>query len=229
MMFEKKKQESDNPYLNARRVWNDHEGDILASRTMWQIVGVVSLLIALSAVGGVVYIGQQSKYIPYVVQVDKLGQALAVSRADQAAPVDARVMHATIAAWVADARLVTPDITVQRSAIFRVYALLNTQDPATTKMHEWLNGGEDSNPFKRAAQETVHIEVTSVLPQSSETWQVDWVEESRDRQGILKGKSRMRALITVYVAPPTSQTDEAQIRRNPLGIYIRDFSWTKQV
>lgn len=224
----KKQQETDNPYLNAKRVWNAHEGDILASRTMWQIVGVLSLLIALCAVGGVIHIGQQSKFVPYVVEVDKLGQSLAVARADQAAPVDSRVLHASVAAWITDARLVTPDVAVQRAAIFRVYALLNTADASAAKMNEWL-GGADNNPFKRATKETVHVEITSVLPQSPETWQVDWFEETRDRQGGLKGKIRMRALLNIYVAPPDTKTDEPQVRRNPLGIFVRDFSWAKQV
>ena len=84
--------------------------------------------------------------------------------------------------------------------------------------------------FKRAAKETVSIEIASVLPQTPETWQVDWVETSRDRQGILKGQPfRMRALVTVYVAEPTASTSEEQVRNNPIGLYVRDFSWAKQL
>ena len=170
-LFGNAKEPQDNPYLNARRVWNAHEGEILSSRRTWQIIGILSLLIALSAVGGIVYIGQQSKFVPYVVAVDKLGNATAISRADRAAPVDSRVMQATLAAFISDARLVTPDIAVQRASIFRLYAHLAPKDPATLKMTEFLNGSEDANPFKRAEAETVHIEITSALPQSSETWQ----------------------------------------------------------
>lgn len=229
MLFNKEKNpETDNPWLNARREWNAHEGSLLASRRMWQFAGILSLLIALSAVGGIISIGRQSKFIPYVIEVDKLGQTVAVSRADQAAPVDSRVLHATLAAFISDARLVTPDAMVQRNAVFRVYALLSANDPSTPKMNEWLNGSAESSPFKRAAKETVNVEITSVLPQSSETWQIDWLESVRDRQGIHKATYRMRALLTVYVVPPTSQTTEEQIRRNPLGIYVRDFSWSKQ-
>ena len=229
-LFLKKHPASDsNPWLNARREWNTHEGGILASRQTWQIIGILSLLIALSAVGGVIYIGQQSKFIPYVVQVDKLGQSVAVSRADLAAPVDSRVMHATVAAFIADARLVTPDVTVQRNAVFRLYAHLSSNDPATHKMNEWLNSSEEFNPFKRAAKETVTTEILSALPQSRETWQVDWMETVRDRQGVLKTKYRMRALLTVYATPPGANTDEEQIRRNPLGIFVQDFSWSKQL
>lgn len=141
----------DNPYLDARRTWNAHEGEILSSRQMWQIIGILSLLIALSAVGGMIYIGQQSKFVPYVIEVDKLGQTMAVSRVDRAAPVDNRVVQATLTSFIADARMVTPDVAVQRAAIYRVYALLAPGDPATAKMNEFMNGSADANPFQRAA------------------------------------------------------------------------------
>lgn len=219
---------SSNPYLNARRVWNAHEGDILSSRQTWQIIGILSLLIALSSVGGIVYIGQQSRFIPYVVQVDRLGQAAASGFADRASPVDTRVMQATLAAFIADARLVTPDVALQRSAVFRVYAFLDRNAPGTTKMNEWLNTNGET-PFTRAAREVVHTEIISVLQQSPESWQIDWTEQIRDRDGTLKSTSRMRALLSVSIVPPSPATDEEQIRRNPLGIYVTDFSWSKQL
>jgi type IV secretion system protein VirB5 len=39
----------------------------------------------------------------------------------------------------------------------------------------------------------------------------------------------MRALVTVYTVASTSSTTEEQIRNNPLGIYVRDFSWSRQL
>jgi type IV secretory pathway TrbF-like protein len=222
--------ENENPYLAARRTWNDQSAANIASRQMWQLTGTLSLLIALGAVGGVVYIGSQSKFIPYVVQVDKLGQAAAVAPAQRAAPADTRVVLAAVAAWVADIRTVTPDIALQRKAVFRVYSMLAPNDAATAKSNQWLNGTEDSSPFKRAAKETVSVEMSSVLPQTADTWQVDWIETVRDRQGLVKGQpQRWRALVTVYSMPPTTDTTEEQMRNNPLGIYVREFSWSKQL
>jgi type IV secretion system protein VirB5 len=215
------------PYLNARRSWNDHAGGLLASKRLWQAVALLCLTICVGAVGGIIHIGEQSKFIPYVVQVDSLGQAVTVSQADRAAPVDERVIHACIAAFVADARLVTPDVALQRAAIFRLYAFLSGKDPATQKMNEWLNGNPEANPLKRAAKETVSTEIISVIPQTPETWQVDWREYVHDRQGAPKEEYVMRALLTYYVVRPDSNTTMEQIRRNPLGIYIRDFSWSK--
>jgi type IV secretion system protein VirB5 len=224
------KSTTENPYLTARRSWNEHVGAVVSSRQTWQVIGILSLLIALASVGGIVYIGSQSKFVPYVVEVDKLGQAVAIAPAQAAAPADKRVVEASVASFIADARLVTPDVALQRKAIFRVYSMLAANDPAAMKMTEWFSAAEESKPFARAKQETVSIEITSALPQTPDTWQVDWIETTRDRQGLLKGQPfRMRALVTVYIAPPTNKTTEEQIRNNPLGIFVRDFSWSKQL
>ena len=220
--------ENDNPYLSARRTWNDHMRGVASSRNMWQMLAILALMIALAAVGGMIHIGSQSKFVPYVVQVDKLGAAVAVSRADIATAADSRVIHAAVASFITDLRMVTPDVALQRSAVFRAYALLSPNDAATAKATEWLNGTEASNPFKRAATETVNIEITSVIPQSPETWQVDWIEKVFDRKGQAALEPfKMRALLTVYTVEPTTSTTEEQIRNNPLGIYVRDFSWSK--
>ena len=45
-----------NPYLNARRQWNEHVGGIAASRRLWQTMAILSMLIVLAAVG-VILIG----------------------------------------------------------------------------------------------------------------------------------------------------------------------------
>ncbi len=221
-------EEVENPYLSAKRAWNDQSAANIASRQMFQVIGVLALLIALASVGGMIHIGSQSKFIPFVVAVDKLGQAMAVTPAERASPVDQRIVHASVASWITDMRLVTPDIALQRKAIFRLYSMLAQNDPATAKTNQWLNGSKQSSPFKRAADETVSTELTSVIPQTPDTWQVDWVEIVRDRQGSMKGtEQRWRALVTVYVMPTTPSTTEEDIRNNPLGVHVRDFSWSR--
>ncbi|MGL4734164.1 MAG: conjugal transfer protein TrbF [Enterovibrio sp.] len=220
--------EHENPYLSARRTWDDHVGSVVSSRQSWQVVGILSLMIALASVGGVVYIGSQSKFIPYVVEVDKLGAAQTVGLIPASQAGDPRILGATVAKFIENARLVSPDVALQRKAVFSVYAHLASDAPATVKMNEWLNGHSEASPFKRAAKEMVSIEITSVLPQTATTWQVDWAETTRDRQGVLVGQPvLMRALLTVYTANFSTQTTEEQIRNNPLGIYVRDYSWSR--
>lgn len=220
---------SENPYTNARIFWNDYTRGILNDTRMWQCIALFSFMIALAAVGGTMHLASQSKFVPYVVEVDKLGQAVAVAPAQTAAPADARVIHASLASFISNARLVTPDIALQRKAIFSLYAMMRTNDPAAPKMNAWLNGNEASSPFQRAGKETVETEIISVIPQSADTWQIEWTEKVFDRQGMPIGQPyRMKALATIAIVSPTSDTPEEKIRQNPLGIFVQDFSWSKQ-
>src|SRR5689334_17908495 len=57
----------ENPYLAARRTWNEHVGGIVSSLQTWQTIGILALLVALAAVGGMIRIGSQSKFVPYIV------------------------------------------------------------------------------------------------------------------------------------------------------------------
>ncbi len=218
----------ENPYITARRTWNDHVGSVISAKQTWQFLGIFCLLLMLISLGGVIHIGSQSKFVPYVVQVDKQGQTIAMGPVSATTTADPRVIHASVASFITDARLVTPDAFLQRKAIFRVYALLSPQDPAAVKMNEFMNGNAESTPFKRAETEMVSIEIKTVLQQTKDTWQVEWLETLRDRQGEIKTPPfTMRALVTVYVAQPTSSTTDQQLRDNPLGIFVRDFSWSK--
>lgn len=56
--------ETENPYLAARRTWNDHVGSQVASRRMWQIAALMAFMVVLAAIGGIIQIGSQSKFIP---------------------------------------------------------------------------------------------------------------------------------------------------------------------
>ena len=220
----------ENPYLDARKKHNEYESSRNASLRLWKLFGLLGLLTGLAGVGGMIHIGSQSKFVPYVIEVDKLGQTLPVSVADKAAPADPRIVSSLLARAITLARMVTPDVVVQRNAIFELYASLDSSDPAALKMQEYLGSDSDTSPFKRAAKETVDVQITTVIPQSDETWQVDWMETVRARgDGSIISRFRMRALVRIYVVPPTNRTSEEQIRKNPLGIFIRDFNWSKQL
>ncbi|MBX3325933.1 MAG: VirB8/TrbF family protein [Nitrospira sp.] len=222
--------ESPNPYLSARRTWNDLMQAQVASRRSWELIAILCLLIALASVGGIVYVGSQSKFIPFLYHVDPHGHATAIGPVEMASQADPRVLAATIGEFIANARLVTVDAALQRKAVYQVYAMLSEQDPATSKMNQWMNGTENSNPFTRAEKETVTVDISTVLPQTADTWEVTWLESVWDRKGEVKTQPvPMRALVTIYRAEPSATVTEDELRRNPLSVYVRDFSWSKQL
>ena len=73
---------------------------------------------------------------------------------------------------------------------------------------------------------TVSIEVNNVVALSNQSYQVDWSEIERDRAGKELRTRRFRGIATVTLSPPQ---DEAVIRLNPIGLYLKDFDWTAQL
>src|ERR1700730_18268033 len=96
----------DDPYLSARREWNERYGSYIARARNWRLAALGSISVSAILAGGVLWLGSQSKLVPFVVEVDKLGQAVAVQRADRATPADQRIVKAQLAAWIVDVRSV---------------------------------------------------------------------------------------------------------------------------
>lgn len=213
----------DNPYLAARQEWNERYGSYVRAASAWRLVGITSLLMAVIGVSYALYQSTQVKLVPYIVEVDKLGAATSAGFPQQIEYADPRVVRATLGSFVANFRSVTPDAVVQKQYVDRTYALLRTSDPATEKVNAWFRS---NSPFDRARTMTVAIEVTNIVPLSNQSFQVDWTEYERDRQGKETGVRRYRGIATVTLTPPQ---DEAVIRLNPIGLYLQDFDWTAQL
>ena len=93
-------------YLAARAEWNERYGSYISQARWWRVAALLAMCVAGGAVGGVVYIGAQTHIVPFVVEVNQLGDALAAVRADVAATPDARLIRAQLGRWVSDVRTV---------------------------------------------------------------------------------------------------------------------------
>lgn len=74
-----------------------------------------------------------------------------------------------------------------------------------------------------AESETVNVQIHNVLPISENSWRVEWLEQKHSRDGVPLSSVEMSAIITVQLAPPN---DEANILRNPMGVFVQDFNWS---
>jgi type IV secretory pathway TrbF-like protein len=213
--------DAESPFVAAKREWNERYGDYLAQAKNWRLAAIFSLLISTILAAGTIWLAGQSKLVPYVVEVDKLGAAVAVSRADRVTTPNASIVRAQLASWIGDARSVSSDPVSERAALTRVYAMIGTT--AKPYLDDWYT---KHSPFVAGNNHTVSISIDAVLPQSTMTYQVQWSEEQRDRDGGHPTVTHWEAQLTVGFNPPT---DEATILRNPMGIYITSLSWTQQV
>ena len=213
--------EAHNPYLAARREWDERYGDLITRARNWRTMAALCALTGLVAAGGMAWLSVRSRVVPFVVLVDNLGRPVASGVADQTSLNDDRLKRSNIFNWVENLRTVSTDGVAQRKAIDRVYAEIASGSEAQTFISDYYRGDP---PFKRAETETVAVEVKSVLPTSDRTYEVEWVETTRDLYGTVKATDRWKGYLTIVVNPPA---DERQARINPLGVYIINASWAK--
>jgi type IV secretory pathway TrbF-like protein len=203
-----------NPYLAARREWDERYGDQITRAKNWRTMAAVSGMVALVATSGLIWLSLRSHVVPFVVLVDNLSRPIASGIAEQTSGNDDRLKRASIFTWVENLRLVTSDGVAQRKAIDRVYAEIANGTAAQTFISDFYRADP---PSKRAQTETVSVEVSSVLPTTDRTYEVEWVESTRDLFGAVKTTEHWKGSFTVVINPPT---DERQARVNPVGLYV---------
>ena len=215
--------EQTNVYLSARREWNERYGSYISQTRNWQIIAITSLCLAGLACGGLACVGAQSKITPYVVEVDKLGEAVAVGVANKASIPDSRIIRAQLARWVTNARSVYFDIDAQNKAVNEAYALVGNSTPAFSTLADFHTNFQ---PFERAKTESVSISVQSVLPITKDSYRIEWREEVRQRDGQLISNTNWQAQVGISIVPPT---EESKALINPMGIVINSISWSQRI
>lgn len=210
-----------NPYLAARREWDERYGSLITRARNWRLIAILCAIAALMQTAGLIVLSLRAKVVPYVVAVDSLGHQVAAGPAEQSSAVDDRLTRAAIFEWIEDLRTITSDGVAQRKSIDRVYSRIANSSPALTVINEFYRGDPPQN---RAQTQSVSVDVQSVLATSDKTYQIEWTETTRDLQGEIKTQDRWKGAFTIAINPPS---DERVIRANPLGIYITNASWTR--
>lgn len=205
-----------NPYLNARREWDERYGDLLSRAHNWRLFALVSAGITLFAVFGVIYMGSRSHIEPMVVTLDTLGNPIALAQPSTKA-VEQRILVAQVANWLWNARTVLPDANAQKTLVSRTYAM------ASAQVAQFLTGEYSANP--PFGGRTVNVHITSVLPISKDTFQINW-DEVAILDGQQQAPTHWKANVTTGIDPSLSKTPEV-ILANPLGIYLQTVSWTQ--
>lgn len=211
-----------NPYLAARKEWDERYGDLISRARNWRAACFAMAAVAFLAVGGMIVMSRQARIVPYVVAVDGLGRTVASGAAEQASVADDRLKRAALNSWISDWRLVSMDGVAQRKAIDRAYAMIAAGSPAQVAVSDFFRR---EPPHERAAKQTVDVEVKAIFPSSDKTYEVEWLETTRSLAGSVTGEpQRWKGSFTIAVNPPA---DELLARVNPLGIYITSASWSR--
>ena len=210
-------------YIDQRRVHNEMVAPYIVAAQSWSRAAFIAFGVAAVAVGGLVYDRSRSYTVPYVVEVDRLGTAAPIGRADIAAPADIRVIRASLGDWVVWMRSVLPNDPTETVYIRKAYAHILRTGAGFAHANEFFQA---NSPFARARDGRVDVEPHSVLQLGPTSFQVEWTETQRDQAGHAVGTSDWVATIQIGIVPPNNEDTE---KVNPLGIYIESFDWRRRV
>ncbi len=215
-------------FLAARHEFENVFGNLAKAKRNWQLVAFVLLSLLAVIIVAYVRLASTSRITPYVVQVDKLGRAVAFGPAEPLRLTDRRVTVAQLAAFLKHVRTVVPSADAQRDLIRRAYAFVDQRGAAFLNEY-FANPAND--PRLLGARMTRLVELTSILPVPStvngptSTWKIQWTEqEIPTAAGTTTRATAWEGYFTIRVVPP-ERADV--IEDNPLGLYVTSITWTQ--
>jgi type IV secretory pathway TrbF-like protein len=212
--------EPETPYQRAGQVWDERIGSARVQAKNWRLMALGGLLLSTGLSGGLLWQSMQSRVAPYVVEVDRLGEARAVTPAQKDyRPTDPQIAW-HLSKFIQNVRSVSLDPVLMRENWMSAY------DFATERGAQFLGDyARSANPFADVGRRTVSVQVTSVVRASDRSFQVKWTESAYER-GNLTGTSRWTAIVTVVLKPPKSADT---LRKNPLGLYVDAIDWSREL
>jgi type IV secretion system protein TrbF len=212
--------EPDTPYQRAAQVWDDRIGSARVQARSWRYAFFGALGLSTCLTAGLIWQGARGTIVPWVVQVDRLGEAQAVAPADSDySPTDPQIAF-HLARFIEQVRSIPDDPIVVRQNWLRAYDFVTDRGALVLNDYARTN-----DPFALIGREQVGIDVTSVIRASPTSFRVAWVERHY-RDGSLADTSRWTAILTIVVQTP--RTPDA-LRKNPLGIFVNAINWSKEL
>src|SRR3546814_11354043 len=174
------------PYQRAGQLWDERIGSARVQAKNWRLMAFGGLFLTIGLSAALVWQSMQSRVIPYVVEVDRLGEARSVAPA----ATDYRATDPQIAwhlgKFIAHVRSRSLDPVLMREHWLSAY------DFATPRASLFLGEyARAANPFAEVGRRTVSVPVTSVVRASDSSFQVQWIEQASER-GSLAGRSGER-------------------------------------
>lgn len=213
--------QTNNPYINAREEWLERYGSYISRASQWRTIAFVGLgLLGLSLYGNIMQ-AQQSKVVPYIVEIDKLGKVGNVARLRQDISTPRNIIQAEIADAIINWRTVTADTELQKQMITRLSRVVTGSAKGVLK--QWF---ETNSPYEIAKSgKLIHVEIKGLpLPVSDTSYRVEWIETIRSHAGAMIDQRSYEATATIQLQQPTSETE---IMTNPGGVYITALAASK--
>lgn len=215
-----KSPEPETPYQRAAQVWDERIGSARVQAKNWRLMAFGSLALSAGLSVALVWQSLSGSVVPWVVQVDKLGQAQAVAPASaDYRPTDPQIAF-HLARFIEEVRSIPADAIIVRQNWLRAYDF--TTQAGALALNDYARAND---PFTKVGKTQIAVDVSSVIRASPDSFRVAWVQRTY-QDGSLASTERWTAILTVVVQVPR---DAEKLRANPLGIYVTAINWSKEL
>jgi type IV secretory pathway TrbF-like protein len=210
--------EPQTPYQKASQLWDERIGAARIQARNWRIMALGCLTLAGGFAAALVWQAARGTIVPWVVQVDRLGEPQVVGPATPHRSSDPQIAW-HLARFIEATRALPADPIVLRQNWLRAYDMTTSAGAAALNDH-----ARGNDPFAQVGRTQVAIEVSSVIRASPDSFRLAWTER-RYENGSLAATERWTAILTLVIQPPR---DAERLRRNPLGVYVNALSWSRE-
>jgi type IV secretion system protein TrbF len=208
------------PYQRAAQAWDDRIGSARVQAKNWRLAFFGTLILSGGLAAGLVWQSARGTITPWVVQVDKLGEAQVVAPADAGyRPTDPQIAF-HLARFVEQIRSIPADPIIVRQNWLRAYDF--TTDKGAMALNDYAR---TNDPFVQVGKVQIAVDVSSVIRASGDSFRIAWTER-RYQDGSLADTARWSAILTVALQTP--RTPDA-LRKNPLGLFVNAINWSKEL
>ena len=207
------------PYQKAAQVWDERIGSARVQARNWRLMAFGSLLLSGGLSAALVWQSTQGTITPYVVEVDRLGAAQAVTPATaDFRPTDPQIAY-HLSRFIENVRQIPADPIVLRQNWLHAYDF--TTDKGALALNDYARVND---PFAKVGDTQISIEVSSVIRASESSFRIAWIER-RYANGQLAATERWTAILTIVLQQPR---DAERLRKNPLGIFVNAINWSRE-
>lgn len=215
-----KSPEPETPYQKAAPAWDERIGSARVQAKNWRIMAFGSLILSVGFASALVWQSARGTVVPWVVQVDNLGQSQAVAPAvADYRPTDPQIAF-HLGRFIEQVRAIPADAIIVRQNWLRAYEWTTDRGAATLNDHARAN-----DPFAKVGRQQIAVEVSSVIRASPDSFRVAWIERHYEN-GQLSTTERWTAILTIVIQTPRNAE---RLKANPLGIYVNAISWSREM
>ena len=212
--------EPETPYQRAAQVWDERIGASRVQAKNWRLMAFGSLILSAGVATALLWQSARGTIVPWVVQVDNLGQSQAVAPAvADYRPTDPQVAW-HLGRFIEQVRSIPADAIIVRQNWLRAYEF--TTDRGAAALNDYARAND---PFTKVGKQQIAVEVSSVIRASPDSFRVAWTERHFEN-GQLSTTQRWTAILTIVIQPPR---DAERIKVNPLGIYVNAINWSREM